>query len=931
MTIREFVDKWTARCDEVRQQNFKNEIRDTAPYWIDLLGAMGAKEPTNIVNFEKQVDVNADKKRIDAYIPETRVLVEMKSVGVDLMKAEPQSDGAKLTPYEQAKRYGGYLPYDEHPRWIIDSNFEELRIHDMKKPGDPPEIVLLKDLEKDYTRLKFIISREDEHIRKEFEVSVQAGEIVGVLYDKLLEQYKDPSEHDLQSLNRLCVRTVFCLYAEDAGLFGDNTHAFHDYMAQFNGPARFRNGLKELFSTLNTQVDERDPYLDPELMAFPYVNGGLFADDNLAMPFFTEEIVDIILEKASDNFDWSDISPTIFGAIFESTLNPETRRSGGMHYTSLENIHKVIDPLFLDDLKSELSEIKSDPVDRIRNKKLRAYQDKLASLKWLDPAAGSGNFLTETYLCVRRLENEVISDLHKGQIMMAFGEMPNPIKVSINQFYGIEINDFACATAQTAMWIAEAKMMKETESLVNQDFEFFPLTNNANITEGNALRMDWDDVVPAGELNFIMGNPPFIGQQLRSKEQSDDMAFVFGKGVPETKLDYVLCWYKKAIEYMKCTLAGKIKAAFVSTNSICQGESVPTFWRNIIDEGLDIGFAYTSFDWSSESSKSATVVCVIIGFVYGQYEGKKIIISDDIVKQVGHINAYLHDADDIWITNRVNKPQEGYPKMIKGSEPTDGGNLFLTTEEAMQIVEKYPILKKYVKPFVGGDEFLNNKQDTFSRYCFWFDGGNPSDFTAIKEVRERLANIAEKRSNSSADRIRKRASYPYLFCQIRQPKSKYLLFPQHSTHERRYIPLGFMDPDVIVGNACYIISEASVLLFGLLMSNVHMAWMRLICGRLGNGYRYSPAIYNNFPWPTPTDAQKAKIEATAQGILDARALYSDSSLADLYDELTMPVELRKAHQANDRAVMEAYGFSVKMTEQECVAELMKMYRALTEK
>ena len=375
----------------------------------------------------------------------------------------------------------------------------------MKKPGDPPEIIKLGDLETDYTRLSFLINPVDEHLKKEFEVSVKAGEIVGVLYDKLLAQYKDPDEHAFQSLNRLCVRIVFCLYAEDAGLFGNSTHAFHDYMDQFNGPARFRNGLKEFFSVLNTPIDERDPYLDPELMAFPYVNGGLFADDNLALPFFTEEIVDIILEKASADFDWSDISPTIFGAIFESTLNPETRRSGGMHYTSIENIHKVIDPLFLDDLKAELAEIKAEPVDKTRNKKLRAYQEKLASLKWLDPCAGSGNFLTKTHLCVRRLENEVISDLHKGQIKMAFEEIPNPIKVSINQFYGIEINDFACATAQTAMWIAEAKMMKETESLVNQDFDFFPLTNNANIVEGNALRMDWNDVIPANQLSWIMG------------------------------------------------------------------------------------------------------------------------------------------------------------------------------------------------------------------------------------------------------------------------------------------------------------------------------------------------------------------------------------------------------------------------------------------
>ncbi|MBR0341517.1 MAG: class I SAM-dependent DNA methyltransferase [Oscillospiraceae bacterium] len=904
-----FIEKWTDRG---------NEKQETQQFWNGIiLDVLGAPKDT-VIEYEKPVKINGQTKFIDAYLLGTRTLIEQKSLGVDLMKAETQSDGTKLTPYEQGRRYGGYLPYDEQPRWIIDSNFAEIRVHDMKKPGEAPEIIYLKDLEKDYTRLNFIISTEDEHLKKEFEVSVKAGEIVGILYDKLLTQYKDPSEHDLQSLNRLCVRIVFCLYAEDAGLFGNNTHAFHDYMAQFNGPARFRNGLKEFFNVLNTPIDERDPYLDPELMAFPYVNGGLFADDSLALPFFTDEILDIILEKASADFDWSDISPTIFGAIFESTLNPETRRSGGMHYTSIENIHKVIDPLFLDDLKAELASIKAEPVDKTRNKKFKDFQTKLASLRWLDPAAGSGNFLTETYLCVRRLENEVISDLHKGQIMMAFDETPNPIKVSITQFYGIEINDFACATAQTALWIAEAKMMKETETLVNQDFEFFPLTTNANIVEGNALRMDWNDVVPASQVNFIMGNPPFVGFTFMTEDQKADMQMLF----PKVKnLDLVCGWYKVAKDYIAGT---DIQCAFVSTNSIAQGETVARLWSFL--EGIHIIFAYRTFIWSSEASNMAHVHCIILGFSMFDKE-RKLIFDDKGAHIANNINPYLYDAPDVIVTSR-NQPICDVPQMIYGNKPADGGNLIIEADEYEEFIKANPKATKYVRQMLGASEFLHNKK----RYCLWLEDADPSEVKQCPGVMDRIEKCRQVRANSIAQGIRKFADTPMLFAQRTQPVGEtYIIVPRHSSENRRYIPFGFIRPDVIVNDAVQIIPRAGLYHFGIMESNVHMAWVRVVCGRIKSDYRYSKDIvYNNFPWPTPTDEQKAKIEATAQGILNARAKYPNASLADLYDELTMPIELRKAHQANDRAVMGAYGFSVKMTEQECVAELMKMYQSLVE-
>lgn len=916
MTIKDFIDKWTGRG---------NEKQETQQFWNDLIfNVLNAPSDTE-VQYEKPVKINGQTKFIDGYLPDTLTLIEQKSLGVSLTKAEKQSDGVYLTPYEQGRRYGGYLPKYEQPRWIIDSNFEEIRIHDMNKPGDPPEVIYLKDLEKDYTRLKFLINTEDEHIKKEFEVSVKAGEIVGILYDKLLAEYKDPTEHDLQSLNRVCVRIVFCLYAEDAGLFGNNTHAFHDYMAQFNGPARFRNGLKELFSTFNTPIDKRDPYLDPELMAFPYVNGGLFADDDLTMPFFTPEIVEIILEKASDSFDWSDISPTIFGAIFESTLNPETRRSGGMHYTSIENIHKVIDPLFLDELKAEFETIKAEPVDRTRNKKLKTYQDKLASLKFLDPACGSGNFLTESYICLRLLENKVLAELQGNQIQMAFEQTESPIKVSINQFYGIEINDFACSTAQTAMWIAEAKMMKATETIINEDFEFFPLTNNVNIVEGNALHIDWNDVIPASQLNYIMGNPPFVGSKYSNAAQKSDMDVVYaGLSKKYRKLDYVTCWYIKACQYAQNTNIG---IAYVSTNSITQGEQVDIFWPIIYKLGFDIFFAYRTFKWGSEANNVAGVSCIILGLCNAQNITCRYIYDTNGIKVLANnINGYLIDAPNVIVSSR-NKPIcSNIHSMVAPNKPCDYNHLKLDPAEKEEMVSTCPNSIKWIKKMCGATEFINNKD----RYCLWLVGCSPAELKSMPLVLKRVEQCKEARLEANTAESIKLAETPMLFREQMNPDN-YIIVPCVSSENRRYIPIGFLDSNTIPVMGTVIIPDGNIYEFGILTSNVHMAWVRTVCGRLESRYRYSKDIvYNNYPWPDPTPEQKTKIEKTAQGILDARAKFPDSSLADLYDELTMPKELRDAHRANDRAVMEAYGFSPKMTEQECVAELMKMYQKLTE-
>ena len=490
---KQFAAYWATRGDEKQ---------DTQSFWLSLLRTVyGVENPAQFIQFEVPVKLD-HVSYIDGFIPATRVLIEQKSANVDLRRGSRQSDGSMLTPYQQARRYAAYLPHNQNPRWIVVCNFQQFQIHDMNRPNDEPETVLLADLEKEYHRLQFLVDTGSTLVKKEMEVSLQAGEIVGVLYDALLKQYKDPeSPETLKSLNALCVRLVFCLYAEDAGVFGGHG-MFQRYLQNHTGDAR--RALIDLFRVLDTQPEDRDPYIDEDLAAFPYVNGGLFADEDVVIPRLDETIVDLILHRASEDFDWSVISPTIFGAVFESTLNQETRRSGGMHYTSIENIHKVIDPLFLDDLRAELDAIKAIPVDKTRNKQLRQFQTKLAGLTFLDPACGSGNFLTETYLSLRRLENEVIDALLYGQVIL--GQVTDPIRVSIGQFYGIEINDFAVTVAKTALWIAESQMMQETEKLVRHTLDFLPLRSYANIVEGNALRLDWESVVPKQKLNYIMGN-----------------------------------------------------------------------------------------------------------------------------------------------------------------------------------------------------------------------------------------------------------------------------------------------------------------------------------------------------------------------------------------------------------------------------------------
>lgn len=915
-----------------RWENRGNERQDSQSFWLDLLQSVyGIENPTEYITFEDKVMLD-HTSFIDGFIDKTKVLIEQKGSNKDLNKAIRQSDGTYLTPFQQAKRYSANTPYSRRPRWIITCNFKEFYIYDMEQPNGEPKVVQLADLDKEAYRLEFLVDKTNEHLEREMKVSMEAGEIVGEIYDGLLKQYVNPDNPDsLHAINQLVVRLVFCLYAEDAGIFGHKM-MFHDYLARF-GSRDFRRGLMDLFSVLDTPIDTRDPYLDSELNAFPYVNGGMFAENNLEIPNFTDELRELILEHASSGFDWSEISPTIFGAVFESTLNPETRRSGGMHYTSIENIHKVINPLFLDELKEELNEIRQFKQSKTVEQKAKQFQSKLASLLFFDPACGSGNFLTETYISLRRLENEAIKLYMGDTVALDLGQ--DLVKVKLKQFYGIEINDFAVSVAKTALWIAESQMLEETKDIVFANIDFLPLKSYTNIVEGNALEIDWESVVPKDKLNYIIGNPPFLGYSLQSPKQKSDLLniYVDENGKPYKtagKIDFVSAWYFKASQLMCGT---SIRTALVSTNSITQGEQVASVWKPLYERfGIHIDFAYRTFKWNSEAKNKAAVHCVIIGFSVSDNSKNKVIYDNETKIIAQQINPYLIDGDIIFIDSRSKSICKVLP-MVYGSKPTDGGYLFLNSKEKDEIVSKYPVTESMIRRVYGASEFINNK----TRYCLWLIGHSPKTLRSIPPILNRIQSVKEFRQSSPKKQTRGSAERATEFQEIRHNDNDYLLIPSVSSENRRYIPIGFMSGCAISTNANLVIPDATLYDFGILISNVHMAWMRTVAGRLKSDYRYSAKIvYNNFPWPEVTDAQKEKISKTAQGILDARALYPDSSLADLYDELTMPKELRRAHQANDKAVMEAYGLTkivdgkkTWLTESETVARLFELYEQLT--
>ncbi len=890
------------------------EKSDTQIFWLGLLrDVLGIEYPEKYIEFEKRVEIQ-HMSFIDAYIPSTGIIIEQKGPDVNLDTPLKHSDGSTLTPFEQAKRYYDWLPRSQKGQYIITCNFHELRIYDMETPKAPPTIIMTDKITKD--NLAFIVN-QGRTLPHEVELSIRAGELVSKLYDSILERYIKPDDKDsLRSLNIFCVRLVFLLYAEDSGLFAKSQ--FHDYLKSRETTAR--DSLKKLFAVLNQEADERDPYLEADLKAFPCVNGGLFEADNIELPQIGGEPLRIILDEMSEGFNWSGISPAIFGALFESTLNPETRHTGGMHYTSIENIHKVIDPLFLDDLHKEF-DICDTPA------KLRKLQRKLASLKFFDPACGSGNFLTETYLSIRRLENRVLAALPKSeQIYFAESKDETPIKVSISQFYGIEINDFAVNVAKTALWIAESQMWDETKKIIQFYGDRLPLSEYDQITEGNALTLDWQKIISPQDNLYIISNPPFMGYSIQNKTQKQEIMSLFTDIKTAGKIDYVSGWYYKACEFMK---GSRVKAAFVSTNSITQGEQVSYIFKTLSQKfGIEIDFAHQTFIWDSEATDKAHVHCVVIGFSSVKDSGKKRLYTHEGLRLVDNINFYLYEGPYDDIAESVNKPlSENIPPMLLGNLPRDGGFLSLDPEECKVLLKRNPKAKKFIRRYIGAEEFINNKL----RYVLWLVDAIPQELYDMPRVKKLIASVRNFRLNSPREETRKLVNTSWLFAEIRQPSGNYIAVPLTSSENRMYIPIGFMSPDVIASNAISIIPDATLYHFGVLTSRVHMAWMRRVAGRLKSDYRYSGTlVYNTFAWPSPTKRQCLKIESTAQMILDARALYPDNSFAALYNDMFMPPELRKAHRLNDSAVCEAYGWPSDISEDEITARLFRLYHQLTE-
>ena len=889
-SVSKFVKKWSNRGYE------KGEAQ---PFWLSLLrDVFDIAEPETFISFEVPIPHGF----IDGLIDSTKVLIEQKSSSVNL-------DDEEI--FFQAKRYNDALKYSRKARWIITCNFKEFRVFDMDKryPERDPIKSSLFELPKKFSALNFLIELQDK-ISYERELSIQASAIVAKIYDGLRGELKIQTDESLSDLNKLCVRIVFCLYAESINIFGKHK-IFRDYL---EGARNIRQDLLELFKILDTPFENRSPYLDDTLRKFPYVDGGLFKDE-IDFPNFMNEIKKLLLDEASSNFDWSQISPAIFGTVFESTINPKVRRANGMHYTSTENIHKVIDPLFMDELRGEFETIKKS--SRNRRKNLLELQNKIAALKFLDPACGSGNFLTETYIQLRRLENEILKELLGSQIQL--GELNDPIKVSIQNFFGIEINNFAVVVAQTALWIAELKMKRETEEIVHKSLDLFPLKTYANIIEANALHVDWKNFAP--DVDYIISNPPFVGNRLQTAAQKADLLALDKRLKP---LDYVTGWYEKATKLMKGT---KIKSAFVSTNSITQGEQVTPLWKKIFDEyGMQIIFGRRTFKWDSESFQKAAIHCVVVGMADKTLPFDKKIFDGEKVYPAQNINPYLVDTPTIFIESRASHYQSFVPKIFMGSTMVDDGNYNFTADELKNFLKLEPSAQKWIRPLIGSDEFINGKK----RFCLYLENASPEELRKMKLVYKRIQAVKDFRLASKRAATRKGADIPTVFLEIRQPTTDYVLIPKVSSERRRYIPIGFMDAQTVALNTVLIIPDATTYHFGILTSSIHMAWMRTVGGRLEMRYQYSATVvYNNFVWCEPTEEQRRLIEATAQKILDARKNYPHSTLADLYDELTMPADLRDAHKKNDLAVAKAYGFEkILEDEPKIVAELMKLYERL---
>ncbi|MHB8914676.1 MAG: class I SAM-dependent DNA methyltransferase [Thiobacillus sp.] len=895
---------------------FSNEWADEASeraesqsFWNDFFAVFGIGRK-RVAIFEKQVAMTrAGEKlkhgRIDAFW-KGMLLIEHKSRGADLDRAFAQA----------ADYFDGILERDL-PRYILVSDFERFRLYDLE---DNTETAFkLADLHKHIKHFGFVAGYRTQVIAPQNPVNIKAAERMGRLHDRL-----KASGYEGHPLEVLLVRLLFCLFAEDTGIF-QPAGSFRIWLDERTAPDGSDLGpqLAQFFQVLNTLEDKRSKHIDEQLAAFPYVNGKLF-EETLSIAAFDSAMRDALLDCCA--LDWSAISPAIFGALFQSIMDGKARRNLGAHYTSEENILKLIKPLFLDELWAEFQRVRNN-----RNK-LFEFHKKLRTLTFFDPACGCGNFLVIAYRELRLLELEVLRasrDLADAYSRALFDvNLHQQINIDVDQFYGLEIEEFPAQIAQVALWLMDHQMNLRVSEEFGMYFARIPLKRTPHIHHGNALTTEWNEVLPAERASYVFGNPPFVGHQWRNAEQMTDMERIWGINGRFGRLDYVSCWYRKATDYMQGN--PMITSAFVSTNSICQGEQVGTLWGYLLGQGAHIHFAHRTFQWSNEARGKAAVHCVIVGFALRESAEKTIFEYEDIrgephAVRAANINPYLVDAPDVILPSRTNTPL-GLPQLIKGSQPTDGGHLILTDSEKNGLLATEPAVEKWVRLFIGGDELINGGR----RWCLWLKGINPAELKAMPHVMKRVAAVAEQRRQSPTPSVREFAEQPTLFTQDRQPANEYLAVPEVSSETRRFIPIAFLSSKVIASNKLQIVEGATMFHFGILCSTMHNAWMRTVAGRLESRYSYAPSVYNNFPWPqSPTDAQRDKIETAAQAVLDARAQFPDATLADLYDPLSMPPVLVRAHQKLDAAVDKAYGKTRFKSDAERVAFLFERYQALT--
>ncbi len=906
-----------------RWANKGNENQDTQRFWIDFYqNVLGVEDAVSRLEFEKPVSTDASTHEgyIDVFIPSAKTLVEQKSLGIDLAKEETRQ-GRKVTPAKQGYAYAQGMPLSQQPRYIIACNFAEFWVFDRERDSlcrEPLFKLPLAELPKNLAAIQFLKGGAEAPATISRAVSVEAGKIMSKLHDLVAEAFDDPdTPENHHALSVLMTRLMFLMFCEDSGLVAPN--AFRDYVSHFQA-GDLRRGLKDLFVWLDTKDEDRDKYAESWLKKLPYMNGGLFREKT-EIPPLSENFRHTLIVEGCQEFDWSGVSPTVFGSIFEGALSHDHRRANGQHFTSPENIHKVIDPLFLDGLKAEFDEACAKPVaGGARTRALKDLHKKIGSISILDPAAGSGNFLTESYLCLRRLENRILFELQGDQASFSFEDSGDrDVLVSLRNFHGIELEDFACCVARTALWIAEKQADADTAKVTQRVYQELPLTDYEGIVNANALRIDWNDVVSADEVDYVLGNPPFIGYSNLNEEQKADRVDIFGKtgGV----LDYVACWYRKAADYTRETQA---RCAFVSTNSICQGQQVEPLWKPLFEDKVNINFAHKSFVWNSQAADEAHVHVVIVGFSRVNGTKKDLFDRSGSKSEVTHINAYLAAAPDAFVSRRA-KPICDVPAMMAGGKPTDGGNLLLTQEERDELLCREPDAAPYIKPFSMGAEYING----IPRYCIWLDGVDPAVLTKLPLVRTRVQAVREFRFTSKKAATQKKAATPWLFDEVRPPKGKsYIAVPKVSSGRRKYVPMGFVTNEMIPGDMLFSVSNAGLYEFGILESQFHNAWMRQVAGRLKSDYRYTNTIvYNNFVWPDASTEQHGYIESCAQGVLDARAEHPDATLADMYNpdnEFLFP-DLMKAHAELDAAVESAYGVDFDGDENKIVSHLFNLY------